>query len=284
MSAKLTKDFYGKSGVRLTKVSRRADGTHHLVELDVSIALEGDFTHTYTVGDNTGIVATDSMKNTVYVLAKNHPIDTPESYAIALAEHFASTYPQASAASATIAQSSWHRIESDGKPHPYAFVSGGNEQHTVVAHFEKKSNTWKIEGGLRDLLVLKTTDSAFKGYVRDKFTTLKETDDRIFATSVTATWQYNDRSADFAKAHETIRTALLSVFSTHMSYSVQQTLHAMGEAALEKCPAIKNIGIRMPNKHRLLINLEPFGLKNDNEIFVWTDEPYGDIYGFLERT
>ena len=277
MPARLTANSYGKSDVRVTKVIRRGD-RHDLVELSVDVTLEGTFDATYLAGDNGNVVATDSMKNTVYVLAKDHALYSIESFAIDLAGHFLRTYAQVHTARVEVRQHLWGRIGT----HPHAFASAGNELRTCEV--TARRNSLSVSGGLRDLLLLKTTDSAFTGFVRDEFTTLKETSDRIFATSVTATWRYASPDVDFNAAHESIRTALLDTFASHVSRSVQQTLYAMGEAALARCARIGNIDITMPNKHRLLVNLAPLGRANDNEIFVWTDEPYGNIHGRIERS
>ncbi len=277
MRHKLTANSYGKSDVRVTKVIRRGD-RHELVELSVDVTLEGDFDATYLSGDNSIIVATDSMKNTVYALAKDHALDSIESFGTDLARHFVRKYAQVRAARVDVRQHPWGRIGI----HPHAFVSAGNELRTCAVSATHSSVT--VTGGLRDLLLLKTTDSAFTGFVRDEFTTLKETDDRIFATSVTAAWRYTGVEVDFDAAHRSIRAALLDTFASHVSLSVQQTLYAMGEAALSICAQVSDIEIMMPNKHRLLVNLAPIGRANDNEIFVWTDEPYGQIYGRIERS
>lgn len=281
MPARLVRDSYGKSDVRVTRVIRHGR-QHELVEMSVDVELRGDFKDTYLIGDNRKIVATDSMKNTVYVFAKNHPLDSIESFAISLADHFTGTYRQVESATVRVRQSSWKRIKVKARPHPHAFISGGNELRTCSA--ERAGRRRIVSGGLTNLLVLKTTDSAFRDFVRDGYTTLKDADDRIFATSVTAEWNYTKPNGDFNAAFGTIRSALLETFARHKSLSVQQTLYAMGEAALKRCKAIRDIGIRMPNKHRILVDLKPFGLKNDNDVFVWTDEPYGNIFGYLERS
>src|SRR4051812_44636402 len=206
MSIKLTANHYGKSDVRLTKVVRR--GAHHdLFEFSVDVQLIGDFAASYTAGDNSKIVATDSMKNTVYVVAKENDFTSAEQYALILAEHFSRTYRQVETAMVSVRQSSWSRIDTGGKPHDHAFVSGGAELHTAVARATRGSAT-TIAGGIQDLLVLKTTNSAFKNFVSDRYRTLKDTDDRIFATSVTASWNYGDISVDFVAAHERIRKAM----------------------------------------------------------------------------
>jgi urate oxidase len=282
MSANLTANHYGKSDVRLTKVVRRG-ARHELFEFSVDIDLTGDFAASYTAGDNRKIVATDSMKNTVYVLAKENDFASAEAFAILLAEHFPRTYEQVAGTSITVRQTSWSRIALDGKPHDHAFFSGGNELHTAKAAVAARGQAPVVTGGITDLLVLKTTNSAFKDFVTDRYRTLKDADDRIFATSVTATWDYIDSKADFVTAHERLRSAMLRVFATHMSYAVQETMYEMGKAALDAAPEIKRIVLRLPNKHRIPFNLQPFGLENKNEIFVWTDEPFGDISATIER-
>ena len=276
----LAHNAYGKSRVRLTKVSRHAD-RHDLKEISVDVELQGDFEATYTEGDNANVVATDSMKNTVYVLARHHPLDDLEGFGQDLARHFVETYAQVATATVHLREAAWTRIPVDGQPHPTAFVSGGDEKRVcTVTHTRERT---QVESGIEDLLVLKTTDSAFSGFVRDAFTTLPETDDRIFATSVTARWTYASTEADGNGVFDAIRTALLETFARHYSLSVQQTLLAMGEAALDACADVAEITLVLPNRHRLLVNLSPFGLDNPNVVFVPTDEPYGLISGTIRR-
>lgn len=271
---------YGKSAVRLTKITRHAD-RHDLKELSVDITLGGDFEASYTAGDNRQVVATDSMKNTVYVMAKRHPLDSIESFAAALAEHFVSRYPQVSHAIVSISEDRWRRIRSGQREYAHAFTSDGNEVRTCEAVLGPEG--MRVSAGLDDLLVLKTTDSAFRNFVRDEFTTLPDTDDRVFATSVSAEWEYGRVPASWNHGYETVREALLSTFAEHKSLAVQQTLYAMGEAALAACPEVERISLTMPNKHRILVNLRPFGLENHNEVFVPTDEPFGRIAATLTR-
>jgi urate oxidase len=282
MSIKLTDNHYGKSDVRLTKVVRSGP-RHELFEFSVDVQLTGDFAASYTAGDNTNVVATDSMKNTIYVLAKENAFTSAEQFAVIVAEHFPRTYEQVRSATVTIRQTGWSRISVEGKPHDHSFVSAGSELHTCTATVAGKEAAAAVSGGVTDLLVLKTTRSAFKNFVTDRYRTLKDTDDRIFATSVTTTWDYLNAAVDFVAAHARVRAALLDVFATHMSYAVQETMYEMGKAALAAAPEIRNIRLRLPNQHRIPFNLQPFGLTNDNDIFVWTDEPYGDISAFLER-
>jgi len=277
--AHLTHDSYGKSGIRLTKVTRHAD-RHDLRELTVDIELEGDFAASYTDGDNASLVATDTMKNTVYALARSHPMESPEAFGLALAAHFVDGNAHVASATVHLAEQAWARIPVDGAPHPTAFVAGSREQRVCTVLHAREGT--EVVAGLEDLLVLKTTDSAFTGFLRDAYTTLPDTDDRILATSVTAYWTYAGGEHDWNACFDAVRTAMLDVFARHHSLAVQQTLHLMGTAALDACPAVTEITLQLPNSHRLLVNLSPFGLDNPNVVFV-TDEPFGLISGTLTR-
>lgn len=280
MSIVLTHHAYGKSHIRLTRVTRHAE-RHDLKELSVAVRLEGDFAASYLTGDNRAIVATDSMKNIVYVLARKQGIGAIESFGETVARHFVHTYAQVRAATIDLVEHSWRRMIVDGRDHPHAFMSGPSEKRTAVVTLTRQGV--RVESGLDELSLLKTTDSAFAGFLRDAYTTLRETDDRILATVLTARWLWGTTPADWDRAYQEVRLALVETFARHRSLSVQQTLHAMGTAALERCSEIEQITLTMPNKHHLLVNLEPFGLDNPNEVFVATDEPYGIITGTLSR-
>jgi urate oxidase len=283
MPAKLVHHAYGKFDVRLTKVSRHPD-RHELKELSVDVQLYGDdFAATYLTGDNSKVVATDSMKNTVYVLAKRHPIDSIDDFGAELVRHFVGTYAQVSSAEVWIKQRAWQRITTNGKPHRHAFVAGGDELRTCSVGYVHGGVTH--HAGLENLVVLKTTDSAFTGYVRDEYTTLPETLDRIFATSVKATWTYEPGlPADgWNERFTAVRQAMLDVFADHKSLSVQQTLYAMGEAVLAGCPHVRLIRIEMPNQHRIPFNFEPLGLTFENDVYVPTEQPYGFIHAIITR-
>ena len=278
----LKHNSYGKSGVRLTRVTRTETG-HYLTEMTVAIQLEGDFVASYTDGDNGLVVATDTMKNTVYALARSHPVDSGESFGSHLAEHFLKSYPQVSSVRVAIEEDQWQRMLVEGEPHPTTFIGGSREKRTAKVFWKRGEARPEIKSGLKDCLVLKTTDSAFSGFPRDRFTTLPETEDRIMATSIEAEWGYGDDWPDWTPAFLSVREAMLNIFARHFSRSVQETLQLMGEAALEACPEMTEISLQLPNSHRLLINLEPMGLDNPNEIFVPTNEPYGLITGILRR-
>jgi urate oxidase len=278
--AVLSDNSYGKSRVRLTKIVR--NGAHHeLLEMSVDILLTGDFAASYTEGNNAKVIATDSMKNTVYVLAKENKFTSIEEFAELLARHFAKTYAQVKSAAIVIRQPTWQRLSAGGKPHTHAFVDGGHEDRVCRATIEGQTLT--LSGGLSGLRLLKTTGSEFRDFVLDCYRTLKDTSDRIFATSVEAEWAYAGEACDFNATFTAARQAIIRALADEHSLGAQQTLLAMGKAMLADCPAIASIQLTLPNLHRIPFNLEPFGLKNENEIFVPVDEPHGTIKGFIER-
>jgi urate oxidase len=269
---------YGKSRVRLVKLRRSRD-LHEIVDLTIDVQLEGAFDAVYVEGDNASCLATDTMKNTVYAVARQDPIAHVESFALRLADHFIAK-PAVARVRIGAHEHRWDRVSVEGRAHPHAFVQPGGEQWTAVVTRDRDGSG--VVSGLTNLIVLKTTDSAFAGFPRDEFTTLPETGDRILATSVTASWRYASTSADFS-ARDRIRTALVDSFAAHDSRSVQHTLYAMGEAALASCGDLVEITLALPNRHHLLVDLAPFGLDNPNEIFVATDQPYGLIEATIRR-
>jgi urate oxidase len=283
MPFNLTHNAYGKSAVRLTKVVRNGP-VHELFEIDAAIQLEGEFSAAYETGDNRNIVATDTIKNTVYVLAKERSFDSVEQFALMLVGHFIDTYPQVAEATATLTRASWSRIVVSGRPHDHAFTSAGPQKRFARVSLSRGDvKAPKVFGGVRELMVLKTTASEWRDFHADRYRTLKDTSDRIMATKVDATWNYNTASADFPAAARAIDAAILTTFATQHSMGVQQTLLAMGEAALEACSQIDSISFELPNLHRIPFNLDPFGLKFENDVYVATDEPYGLIEGTVTR-
>jgi urate oxidase len=280
VAAVLIEHSYGKSRIRLTKVTRLAD-RHEVRELTVEILLEGDFAGSYTSGDNRPIIPTDTMKNVTYALAKEHALESIEAFGTALAGHFLAYHPHVSRAIVRLAEQPLERICADGRGHPYAFQGKRSETRTTV--IRRSRAVVRVESGIDGLFLLKSTDSAFAGFLRDRYTTLPDVFDRILATMLTAEWLYDSDPVDWNDAHAHVRRSLLETFALHKSLSVQQTLHAMGAAALEACPQIERITLTMPNQHRILVDLKPFGLENNNEVFIATDEPHGTICGTLQR-
>jgi urate oxidase len=281
MSIILASNSYGKSAVRLLKVER--SGNHHVIrELAVDIALTGAFDAAHTEGDNSLVLPTDTMKNTVYAKARELTLGAPEDFGIALAHHFLGASSAAASARVTVTEHGWRRLDVDGEPHDHAFERRSSELRIARVLLARGGAT-EVVAGIEDLLILKSGRSAFSGYPRDKFTTLRETEDRILATSISTHWRYRANTTDFNEQFDRVRRALLETFAQHDSKSVQHTLYAMGEAVLNKCDAVEELSITMPNKHHLLVDLAPIGLDNPNEIFVPTSEPYGLIEATLRR-
>jgi urate oxidase len=280
MPVKLARNNYGKSRVRLVRVTR-INGVHHLKDVSVDIQLEGDFEAVHTRGDNSNVLPTDTMKNTVYVLAQQRPVGAIEEFGQRLVRHFLQNSSQLSAARIAITENLWARIAANNEPHPWAFVSSGREKRTANVSGDRKQMS--IEAGIDDLLILKSGDSAFDGYIRDPYTTLKETRDRIFATVLKASWSYIRDDLDFGCCWSSVRDTILTTFADHKSESVQHTMFAIGQSVLNGFADISEIRLSMPNKHHLLIDLAPFGLENHNEVFVPTEEPHGLIEAVLRR-
>jgi len=276
----LGQNNYGKSRVRLVQVTKHKD-RHDLKELNVAIQLQGDLIAAHTLGDNSMVLPTDTMKNSVYALANGCPIQDPETFGLKLASHFLDTQAHMYEARVELREHLWRRIKVNGKPHRHSFLSAGNERR--VAAVTKSRTATAVEGGIEELLVLKTTGSGFAGYIKDRFTTLEETDDRVFSTVLTARWRYANPDADYGILWREIRRIVLETFAEHESPSVQQTLYLTGKLVLETFDAISEIRLSLPNKHCLLVNLRPFGMENDNEIFVPTDEPHGLIEATVQR-
>jgi len=280
MSIYLSENAYGKNAVNLSKIIRHKDH-HEFRQLSVNISLKGDFETVHTLGDNTKLVATDTQKNTVYALAKEHFTGSAEAFGLYLANYFTSNNPQVWQVTVQLTEHAWTRIVADGTAHPHAYISGGAEKRTTTVVQNEKETT--VTAGIQDLLILKTTSSGFEHFIRDQYTTLKETADRIFSTKCQADWVYHKTDIDFDAQYAGIRSLLLKTFAYHHSLSVQQTLYAMGEAVLKEYETVKEISLVMPNKHHILFNLEQFGMENNNEIFIATDEPYGYITGTLRK-
>jgi urate oxidase len=278
--AVLIEHSYGKSRIRLTKVTRLAD-RHDVRELTVEIQLEGEFAASYTSGDNRLIIATDTMKNVAYALAKEHSLESIEDFGAALAGHFLDHHQHVARVTARLIENPLERIRVDGREHPHAFQ--GRTRETKTSVIRRSRTSLRVQSGIDELFLLKSTDSAFAGFLRDRYTTLPDVFDRILATVLQAEWLYDGGPVDWNDARAHIRQALVESFAIHHSLSVQQTLHAMGAAALEACPQIERITLTMPNEHRILVDLKPFGLENNNEVFIATEEPRGTISGTLQR-
>jgi len=278
----LAENRYGKSRVRVARVKRTAE-RHELREWTVDVLLQGDFERCFTEGDNSKILPTDTMKNTVYSLARSSPAECMEEFAKELVDFLLKGNPQVSRAEVSVWEKAWEHLRTgSGKPHPTTLVqSTGERQTTHVAR--EQGGKFSVISGLENLVIMKTASSAFKGYIKDALTTLPESSDRLFGTAVQADWTYTEAELAFANVRARIRTILLDAFAGHDSKSVQHTLYAMAEAVLESVLEVSDIELMMPNRHYLLADLSRFGQDNPNQIFVPTDEPHGTIQARIRR-
>jgi urate oxidase len=260
----------------------RHDTHHDLDEWTVQVLLTGDFETAHTLGENSKILPTD----TVYFVARESKADSIEDYAKELVDFLLSRNPQVSGAEVAIESHLWKRLTVDGDPHPTAFMHGSAERQTARVS-RRQGEPFSIVSGLDGLHILKTAQSGFSGYIKDDLTTLPETKDRLFGTVLKAEWPYMARAIgegiDFNKVRRHLRETMLSTFAKHDSLSVQQTLFAMGEAALAHTDIIDEVYMLMPNKHNLLVEMGRFGRENPNHIFVPTDEPHGTIEATVRR-
>jgi urate oxidase len=277
----LSDNRYGKSRIRLVRVKRNAE-RHEFREWTVEILLQGDFASCFTDGDNSKILPTDTMKNTVYSLARTSPSECAEDFAKELVDFLLERNPQVSEAEVGISEKAWRQLEAGRRTHPTTFVqSGGERQTTKVTR--KQDGEFSVTSGIENLVIVKTAGSAFEGYIRDSLTTLPESADRLFGTALRATWTYTRTDLAFPAWRKTIREILLVTFADHTSRSVQHTLYAMGESVLKNVKEVESIDLVMPNNHYLLADLSRFGQDNPNEIFVPTDEPHGYIEARIRR-
>jgi urate oxidase len=278
--AELKDNRYGKSRVRLVRVKRHAEG-HDFREWAVEVLLRGDFASCFEDGDNSKILPTDTMKNTVYSLACSSNATCTEDFAKELLEFLLRRNPQVSGGEVSISEKPWEHLSLHGK-HPTTFIQSSVERQTTSVS-RNQAGECAITSGLENLVIMKTADSGFAGFIKDSLTTLPESDDRLFGTSVWSRWKYSHSDADFISLRANVRESLLSVFAEHKSKSVQHTLYAMAEGVLDKIPEVAEIELRMPNLHCLLVDLSRFGQDNPNEIFVPIDEPHGYIEARIRR-
>jgi urate oxidase len=266
---------YGKSAIRLVKIVRGPD-RHAVRDLTVAVSLEGDFASSYVDGDNSLVVATDTMKNTVYAFAREHLTGPIEEFGTVLARHFVEI-PQVERATISFEEHAWRPIADA----PDAFSRDKSSTRTASVAATRGGLT--VDAGIADLTLMKTAKSAFAGFPRDEYTTLPETVDRIMATKLTATWRYRDASPDFDGSFEGVRSTLLEVFAAHESDSVQHSIWLVGRAIVDRHPEVDEVTMTLPNLHHWLADLSPFGQPNDREIFIATTEPHGLIQATVRR-
>jgi urate oxidase len=273
MTIVLGSNQYGKAETHVVRVFKRGS-THDIKDMNVSVALAGDFDGAHLTGDNSKVVPTDTQKNTVFAFAGDE-IGEIEDFALRLARHFVGDFESVRSARVGIEEFAWSRIGER------AFERSGEARRvTTVVH---SADSTSVVSGISGLVLLKTTDSEFHGFIKDRYTTLQETRDRIMATSVLARWRYRDANADWSGCYEVATGLLKKTFAEHHSLALQQTLYEMGKAVLEACDEIVEIRMSMPNKHHFVVDFEPFGLENPNEVFYAADRPYGLIEGTVKR-
>jgi urate oxidase len=276
MAVVLGHNQYGKAENRVVRVFRDRD-PHELVDYNVSVALSGGQEPAHLTGDNSVTLPTDTQKNTVYAFAKeDEAVAQPESFGIRLARHFVDNTGPIALARVKLEMYPWARLNN-----PHAFIRDGRYVRTATVTYDG-STTWVVSG-VKDLVVLKTTDSEFWGYIQDRYTTLEPTTDRIMATSLVAQWSHTSEEVDWGKSFETVLSALQDTFAGHHSLALQHTLYEMGSAVLNGQPEIAEVRFSAPNKHHFVYDLARFGLDNDNEVFHADDRPYGLIEATVRR-
>jgi urate oxidase len=271
---------YGKAETRLLRVTRHGD-RHEIRELTVGVSLSGDFEAVHLRGDNSAVLPTDSQKNTVYAFAADAPFGAIEDFALRLARHFVATSAAVHGATVHVEEHAWDHIEIGEARHPHAFRRAGEERRQARAVADEAGA--HVAAGLDGLVVLKSTGSEFRGFARDRYTTLAETSDRILATAVTARWHFATLDVDWAASFAGVRTALLQRFAGHHSLSLQQTLYEMGRAVLEARPEVAELRLSLPNRHHFDVDVTAFGVADRHEVFVIADRPYGLIEGTVRR-
>jgi urate oxidase len=284
MGISLGPNQYGKAESRVVRIYRDSP-RHEIVDLNVSSSLRGDFRDAHIRGDQAAVLPTDTQKNTAFAYAKSHGVSSPEDYAIALGRRFLEATPQADSAQIRVKQYEWDRIPVGPSGHDHAFTRRGGAVRTTAVTVNgrgENERVWVVSG-LQDLVLLKSTGSEFRGYLRDEYTTLPETDDRILATSLVARWRYTGADGDWNRQHAAIQAALLETFATTYSHALQETLYRMGEQVLERFAEVAEIRFSAPNKHHFLVDLSPFGLSNEGEVFIAADRPYGLIEATVTR-
>ncbi|MBT2479542.1 factor-independent urate hydroxylase [Streptomyces sp. ISL-94] len=293
MATILGQNQYGKAENRVVKITRDGD-THHIKDLNVSVALSGDMDDVHYSGSNANVLPTDTTKNTVYAFAKEYGIESAEQFGIHLARWFVNSQEPIQKARIRIEEYAWDRIATSDANSKFigsdevnhSFVRQGME--TRVTQITYDGTNWEVISGLKDLVVMNSTNSEFWGYVKDKYTTLKEAYDRILATQVSARWRFNwsddeQRMPNWEKSYAETKKHMLQAFAETYSLSLQQTLYQMGSRIINHRSEIDEVRFSLPNKHHFLVDLEPFGLKNDNEVYFAADRPYGLIEATVLR-
>jgi len=283
---------YGKTKVRVLKVDRpRHTGAkeHRVRELTIETLMEGDFDRSYFFGDNSTTIPTDTVKNTLFVLAKQNPIRSIEEFGVFITQHFLMKYSHVTKVHVEIIEACWDRMsvpDAQGKPqpHPFAWSKRLPEVNACNVSFGRGDKLAAITSKITNMIVLKTTENGFSGFPRCEYTTLRDSDDRLLCTSIKCEWTYNTDNIDFAKARASTRTSIVNMFATKYSNSVQKVIWDMGNDILANCSGIETVHFILPNIHHFHYDIDRFGVKNDDTIYMPTDEPSGLIQGTIARS
>jgi urate oxidase len=280
VDAALGPNRYGKAGIHVATVVRR-DGRHHVFDRQVEVRLAGDFEAVHLLGDNASVLPTDTMRGSVYALAKERPDEEVEAFALRYTRYLLDASPAATLAEATVIERPWERVAIDGAEHTHAFTRAAYRR---TARVTRERESVRLSAGVDDLYLLKSSGSAFAGFLKDPFTTLPETDDRILATRLEATWRYDRTELAYIAERDAAREAIVRAFAEHdESNSVQHTLWHMGRAVLAACASVEEVSFSLPNLHHIEVDLEPYGMTNAGEVFLVSDAPSGQIEGTVRR-
>ncbi|MFD1813197.1 factor-independent urate hydroxylase [Rhodococcus gannanensis] len=276
---------YGKAENRVVRIYRETD-RHEIRDVSVSTSLRGDFAAAHLQGDQSSVLPTDTQKQTVYAFAKQRGLESIESYGLELARHFVDDVEPVRCARIDVEEYAWARAQVNGREHDHTWIRQGQEVRTAAVTVEgtgDEQRTW-VTAGLKDFTLLKSTGSAFSGFLVDEYTTLTPTEDRILATTLIAEWRYTTTDVDWEATYLGVRALFVERFAEVHSLALQQTLFEMGKAALEAYPMIAEVRLAAPNKHHFDYDLSPFGLDNPNEVFHADDRPYGLIQATVQRS
>lgn len=271
---------YGKAETRIVRIVRDV-ARHEIRDLNVTTALRGDFADAYLTGDQSKVLPTDTQKNTVYAFAKKFGVASAETFGLGLARHFVHDVAPVEGARIELEEYAWDRATADGAEHDHTWVRRGPEVRTSAVTVDATGEY--VVGGVKDLVLLKSTGSEFAGFLSDEYTTLPETHDRVMATAIVAKWRFSTVAVDFDAVFPIVRAQLIEQFATLQSLALQQTLWQMGTAVLDAVPEICEVRLKAPNKHHFVVDLTPFGSDNPNEVFFAADRPYGLIEATITR-
>lgn len=270
----LIKNKYGKGRVRIMRIHREGE-KQEVSQLSIKAMIEGDFARAYTDGDNSTSVSTDTIKNVVNIVARENTGLSAEDFCQVLAKRYLDTYPQVASVTVTAHETKWTRLLIDGKPHAHSFILDSNGKPTVEVAATRAQMS--MSSGIDGFTFMKSTQSGWENFAPDPYTTLQPTGDRMCATAMVASWKWSGKPSSYPQTNAKILAKLLDVFATTYSPSVQNSLYHMGEAVLAAVPEISEISMACPNIHYILMNLAPFGMDNNNDVFLPTDEPHGQI-------